>query len=73
MKQGRLGYNNNNKRYGVLSMDLWIDSGLHCGDCLQVLIDDKWIDTRMEMDIAGNWYLVGTPYSGNLEYVQVRV
>ncbi len=26
--------------------------------------------TRMEMDIARNWYLVDTPYTGDLEYVK---
>ena len=32
MKEGRLGYNSYNKRYGLLSSDLWIDTGFHCGD-----------------------------------------
>lgn len=32
MREGRLGYNSYNKRYGLLSSDLWIDTGLHCGE-----------------------------------------
>ena len=28
MREGRLGYNCENGRYGLLSMDLWIDTGL---------------------------------------------
>lgn len=32
MREGRLGYNCENGRYGLLSMDLWIDTGFHCGD-----------------------------------------
>lgn len=47
--------------------------GFHCGEGLEVLIDDKWVRTRMEMNTAREWYLVGTPYCGNLEYVQARI
>ncbi len=73
MKQGRLGYNSSNERYGLLSSDLWIDTGFHCGEGLEVLVDDKWVQTRMEMNLAREWYLVGTPYCGDLEYVQARI
>ena len=73
MEQGRLGYNCNNGRYGLLSADLWIDTGFHCGEGLEVLVDDKWVPTRMEMNPAREWYLVGTPYCGDLEYVQARI
>ena len=73
MKQGRLGYNSSNGRYGLLSSDLWIDTGFHCGEGLEVLVDDKWVQTRMEMNLARKWYLVGTPYCGDLEYVQARI
>ena len=66
MKQGRLGYNSSNGRYGLLS-------GFHCGEGLEVLVDDEWVQTRMEMNLAREWYLVGTPYCGNLEYVQARI
>lgn len=31
--------------------------GLHCGECLDVLIDGEWIPTRIEM--GDDWYLVG--------------
>lgn len=73
MKQGRLGYNSSNGRYGLLSSDLWIDIGFHCGEGLEVLVDDEWVQTRMEMNLAREWYLVGTPYCENLEYVQARI
>ena len=73
MREGRLGYNSSNGRYGILSSDLWLDTGLHCGECLQVLMDGKWMQTRMEMDAAQNWYLVGTPYRGNLEYIRANI
>ena len=36
-----------------------------------MLVDDEWVQTRMEMNLAREWYLVGTPYCGDLEYVPV--
>ena len=48
MKQGRLGYNSSNDRYGLLASDLWIDTGFHCGEGLEVLVHDKWVRTRMD-------------------------
>ena len=76
MIEGRLGYNNFNDRYGVLVSDLWEDDGLHCGEVIDVLVDDKWVHSRMEMswtEDGSHWYLVGTPYYGDLEYVRVRM
>lgn len=76
MIEGRLGYNSYNDRYGLLVSDLWENDGFHCGECLEVIVDEKWISTRMEMawDADGRrWYLAGTPYYGNLEYVRARV
>ena len=43
------------------------------GECLEVLIDDQWVQTRMEMNPAREWYLVGTPYCGDLEYIRARI
>ena len=48
MKQGRLGYNSSNDKYGLLASDLWIDTGFNCGEGLEVLVDDKWVRTRMD-------------------------
>jgi len=28
---------------------------------------------RMEMNSAREWYLVGTPYGGDLEYIRARI
>lgn len=62
--QGRLGYNAGNDRYGLLVSDLWENSGFHCGECMEVLVGNRWVATRMEMDWnnGGEWYLAGTPY-----------
>jgi len=34
---------------------------------MEVLVDDKWILERMEMNYNREWYLIGKPYCGNLE------
>ena len=77
MATGRLGYNSVNDRYGLLVSDLWEHSEFHCGEGLEVMVDDKWVPTRMKMcwndDGSHDWYLVGTPYCGDLEYVRARV
>ena len=75
--EGRLGYNINNNRYGLLVADLWEDNGFHCGECLQVQIDGKWIDTSFEMDWStgkGVWFLTGTDIKGtDIEYTRARI
>lgn len=76
MVEGRLGYNSANDRYGLLVSDLWENNGFCCGERLEVLVDGEWVKTRMEMawESGGNkWYLVGTPYKGDLEYIRARV
>lgn len=76
--EGRLGYREEYERYGFLVSDLWDDGkyfcwdGIHCGDCMEVLIDGEWVPTRMEMGRDGEWYLVDTPFHGNLENIVVR-
>ena len=75
--QGRLGYNSDNDRYGVLAAADWLYEGFHCGEPLEVLIDGAWVQSRMEMKFGENggvWYLVGTPYEGkDLEYLTVCI
>ena len=33
--------------------------GLHCGTGMEIMLDGKWIPTRIEMGINSKWYLVG--------------
>ncbi len=40
---GRLGYNPDNGRYGLLVADLWERDGFYCGDGLEVMVDGKWV------------------------------
>ena len=59
MITGQLVYDEEYKRFEI------DNHGLHCGDCLSVLIVDgidnkpKWIDTSIEINVNGEWYLTG--------------
>ncbi|MCS6131417.1 hypothetical protein DWV13_07155 [Clostridium botulinum] len=72
-RTGILGYNYNNERYSILNaMDLLEDSGLHCGEVLEVFIDDKWIADRIEIG-KGEWYLIYSKLHGEqLEGLRIR-
>lgn len=72
-KEGRLGYNPSNQRYGFLVSDLWEKDGFHCGNHMQVLLDGEWIPTQIEMQ-HNEWYLVGVNKAGReLEGLKVRI
>ena len=68
--EGRLGYHRETERYGLLWSDLW-EKDFHCGDKMQVYLDGKWVDTRIEMDSEQEWYLVGVDKP--LEGLKIRV
>jgi len=63
---GKLGYNYDNKRMGILSFDLWVrgKEGLHCGEMLEVYIKDEWVADRLELS-GSEWYLVNTNLKGD--------
>ena len=46
--------------------------GLHCGDCFDVFVRGKWMPTRMEMNAAQEWYLVGVR-ADDLNGLRVRI
>lgn len=70
---GYLGYNSDTERYGFLYGDIWQDTGLHCGECVEVLVNGKWVQDRIEMSWEGNWYLVESKLKGSqLEHLQVK-
>lgn len=72
---GRLGYNEEFERYGVLVSDLWENAGLHCGENIEVFINDEWVKDRLEYDHKLNkWYLVNSGLIGEeLEYLKVKI
>ena len=63
MKQGILTWNTDTNAYGILdSNKKWLDKNVLCGQHLQVFVDKKWKDTRMEIKWKNRqqcWYLVG--------------
>ena len=73
--EGRLGYNNELERYGVLVSELWKKDGLHCGECFDIFINGEWISDRIEYNHKiKNWYLVKSKLVGEeLEYLRVRI
>ena len=46
--------------------------GLHCGDCFDVFTRGKWKPTRIEMNMAQEWYLVGIR-ADDLNGLRVRI
>lgn len=71
---GKLGYNKQNDRFGILIDDLWVDDGLHCGECFEIFVDGEWSVDRIEFSSKSNeWYLVYSKLSGyDLERLKVR-
>lgn len=69
-----LRYNYKNDRYGILEHGLWIDEGLHCGECINVYINGKWVKDTIEYDHKiKNWYLVNSGLVGEqLEWLKVK-
>lgn len=70
--EGVLRYNRERDCYGLQSGDQWQKEAFHCGDTLEILMDGKWVPTRIEME-QGEWYLVKTPYRGDLENIPARL
>jgi hypothetical protein len=57
-KIGNLFYDLRLGRYDIRFGREEYYGGLHCGECFDVLIDGKWIPTRIEMTEKREWYLV---------------
>ena len=70
MKQGVLVVDNESGRMDIrFGMEEYY-GGLHCGECLDVLIDNEWVPTRVEM--SDDWYLVGI-HTNQLVGLTVRI
>lgn len=61
MARGKLIYNFENNRFGIWDGNDWEHPGFHCGEPVEVLINNSWERTRFETDKDGEWYLVGFP------------
>jgi len=72
MKCGMLIYDSDSNRLDMLFDNGSILGGFHCGDCLDTLLDNEWIPTRVEYD--EDWYLYGLYQSGRIPInLKVRV
>jgi hypothetical protein len=76
---GRLYFNNQNGRCGILnSDDLWSYEGLHCGELIEWYNSETgiWVDDRFEGTYPGDkpqcWYLAASGLKGmDLDNLQV--
>lgn len=57
MRQGVLIYDSRSERMDIRFGLEEYYGGLHCGTTMEVLFQNQWIPTRIEM--AENWYLIG--------------
>ena len=70
MRQGALIYDDNQDRIDIRFSLTDYYGGLHCGETFDVLIDGKWIATRIEK--AADWFLIGIR-TKSLLGLQVRI
>ncbi len=70
MKKGILTINLDNKRMDIRFPSGELYGGLHCGECLDVKINGRWIPTRIEM--GDDWFLVGVN-TNDLIGLEVRI
>jgi len=70
MKEGILKYNPENERMGIQKGGFWIYSGFHCGDVMEVKIDNEWQHKRIEY-YEKTWFLVD--YGEDIEGLEVRI
>lgn len=70
-----LQYDEYIKRYTIVdTKNNIINSGLHCGDGVEVKVGNRYKLTRIEMSSDGDYYLVDTDLRGkDLERLQVRI
>lgn len=71
-KTGHLIYDFIQNRYDICYSCEEYAGGLHCGDCFQVKINEQWIETRIELNAYGEWYLVGIDPSYGMYNLEVK-
>lgn len=69
-KKGALHYDRGSGRYDIHFKDGSYYGGLHCGECLDIRLNEVWVPSRIEID--DDWYLVGLP-GLRLEGLNVRI
>lgn len=58
-QEGNLFYDRESGRYDIRFGIESYYGGLHCGECFDVKIEDRWVQVRIE--IEEEWYLIGLP------------
>jgi hypothetical protein len=71
MKQGVLVYDEQSGRMDIRFGLEEYYGGLNCGTTMDVLINDRWIPTRIEY--ASDWFLVGLTNVPSLAGLSVRL
>jgi len=71
-KVGELFYDLNEKRYTIRYDIETFSTTFHCGDCLEVWYNGRWIDTRFEINNLG-WYLVGVDNNQEITSLKARL
>ena len=69
--QGALIYNDQTDRMDIRFGINDYYGGLHCGDCLDVMVNNRWHPTRIEY-FDGKWVLIGIK-AINLVGLRVRI
>lgn len=69
---GYLSFNEEEDRYGIKKDGDWVLSEVCSGDYLNAFIDGKGVDTSMESDTDGKWYLSDTRCKNILENIIVK-
>lgn len=74
MNNERLRFNPDTNRYGLYDQR-WINQGFIQGDILEIKDENgNWIQTSIEKDKHGTWYLSGTRIQGNgIEGIEARL
>ena len=72
MKQGALIFDEQADRYDIRFDLADYYGGLHCGETFDVMVGGRWKPTRIEMNPAQEWYLVGIR-AAELSGLRVRI
>lgn len=69
--KGKLFYDWYEERFCIKNNNLFSNT-FHCGDCIEVFQDGKWVTTRFEMNSNG-WYLVGLEHIELTPYTELAI
>ena len=69
---GTLTYNNDHDCYGIKRDGEWFNEALNGGAYVSIFIKGRWIDTRIDKNDEGWWYLAETDIVGTLDNIIVK-